>query len=432
MGGISTVRATVLNLPIRHLVIFGLAQLASAVAFAEADQLDRAFQLERELHPIQNLASSESPHASSQALMRWLRKTSTADIELVLDYSRSNVESGVFEVIHEISARGDHADALDAIDELDRRIPNSNWHTDILAIKAKLNLRLGHVEFARALAQAAGDAMCPCHDGPIKEWLSKGTLPKAVTTSSPSQPWLFDERGGACEQDWRTDKLDEFDAIDLIEGSAGVRTAARAQIASIWPGVVAGCVQAVDKERLQRLLQLGWTKKEISDSFAAARQSASLGTTKNIDLLGAKLALPDQQCDYAADATCKTKHASLSKDAAVRVVDRWRPLILVSAASGDHGNNEVRESKEEVEAIDRLADQYKKEMEEAAGLDAVGGLGRMRSILAKEKYRRLGIFVDSYSFGQGLGRWSREGYAPEALQVFGLALDVGGRELRSP
>ena len=228
---------------IRHLLIFAIAQMAPEIAFAGPDRLDRTFRLEEELHSIQNLTNSESPHASSQALVRWLRETSVEDVELVLESSRSNIEAGIFEVIHEISAHGDHADALDATDELDRRIPNSSWHTDILAIKAKLNLRLGRVAVARAQAQTAGDALCPCHDGPIKEWLGKGALPKAITTSSPSRPWLFDERGGACNQGWGTDKLDEFDVIDLIEGSAGVRVAARAQIASIWPGLVAGCVQ---------------------------------------------------------------------------------------------------------------------------------------------------------------------------------------------
>jgi hypothetical protein len=171
--------------------------------------------------------------------------------------------------------------------------------------------------------------------------------------------------------------------------------------------LVAGCAQAVDKERLQRLLTLGWTKQELSDGFARARKTASEDSLKNIDLLGATLALPDQQCDFAADATCKKTFKPLTKDAAVRVVERLQPLST-AWASTVAAEPDVKETKEEVELRDRLAEQYQKEMEQAAELDATGGLARMRKILADEKYQHLGIFLDSYSFGQGLGRWSRE------------------------
>jgi hypothetical protein len=413
-------------------VLVGLASISiAATVAAKSDRLDRTFGLEDELRTIRDQAESESPQASAKALVRWLRKTSTEDIESVMEYNRSNLEGGVSEVIAAISSHGDHADALDAADELDRRLPNSEWHHDILAVKAKLNLRLGHVEEARRLAQEAPDVLCSC-TGAVKEWLNEGTLPRAVVTSSPRQPWLFDERGSACEQSWATDKLDEFDVIDLIEGKAGVRTAAAAQLAAMWPTVVTGCVQTVDAERLQRLMKLGWTKQELSDGFAKAQQSVSDGSLKNIDLLGANLALPDQQCDFAADASCKSNFKPLSKDTAARLVDRLQPLSAAWSSTASAAKEpEIQETKEQAEARDHLADQYQKEMDEAVGLDATGGLARMRAILADKQYQHLGIFLNSYSFGRGLGRWSREGHAAEALQVFNLALDVGGPELQS-
>jgi hypothetical protein len=408
--------------------VVALVALAPITAVLAADDWMR---LDQELWAIRDLAESDSPHASAQALVRWLHKTPTEGIQKSLDLSRSNVETGIFEVIAAISSRGDHVDALEAADELDKRVPKSDWHDDIVAVKAKLNLRLRHTEEARSLAHEAADIVCPssCEAG-IKRWLEKGMLPQAVITSSPKQPWLLDERGSACEHSWATDKLDEFDSIDLIEASAGVRTAAQAQLAALWPSLVAGCAQVVDKERLQRLLKLGWTKQELSDGFARARKVASEDSLKSFDLLGAKLALPDQQCDFATDATCKKTFKPLTKDTAVRVVERLQPLST-AWASTVAAEPEIKETKEQVELRDRLAEQYQKEMEQAAEVDATGGLARMRKILADEKYQHLGIFLNSYSFGQGLGRWSREGRAAEALQLFNIAVDVGGPEFQA-
>jgi len=407
--------------------VFALVAIAPINATFATEDWTR---LDEELWKIRDLAESDSPHASAQALVLWLHQTPTEGIKKVLDLSRSNIETGIFEVVAAISSRGDHADALKAIDELDKRVRKSDWHYDIVAVKAKLNLRLGYIEDARALANEAADTVCPslCDAG-IKRWLGTGTLPQPITVSSPKQPWLFDERGGPCNESWATDKLDEFDSIDLIEASAGVRTAAQAQLAGLWPSLVAGCAQTVDKQRVQRLLALGWTKRELSEGFATARKSAAEGS-KSIDLLGAKLALPDQQCDFTADATCKKTFKPLAKDTAVRVVARLRPLST-TWASIVAVEPEVKETKEEAELRDRLDEQYRKEMEEAADLDATGGLARMRTILADKKYQHLGIFLDSYGFGQGLGRWSREGRAAEALQVFNIAADVGGAEFQT-
>jgi hypothetical protein len=410
-----------------------LAVVPSAMAFAAAapGQFERTMHLDDELHSIRRQAESESPQASARALVQWLKRTSPSDIEHVMELGRSNLEGGVFEVIHEISARGAHSDALDATDELDRRLPNSEWHHRVLAVEAKLNLRLGYVDEARRLAQEAQDVLCSC-TGPVKEWLSSGTLPRAIVSSSPHQPWLFDERGLTCEQSWASDKLEEFDAIDLIEGKAGVRTAAAAQLAATWPSVVAGCVQAVDSERLQRLINLGWSTQELSDAYAKARQGVRDGSPKSIELLGATLAMPDQQCDFAADASCKSKFKPLSKDAAVGIVDRLQPMSAAwSSTTPATKEPEVEETREQLLARDQLAERYQHEMKEAAALDASAGLARMRKILADRQYRDLGIFLNCYSFSQGLERWSQEGYAAEALQVFNLARAIGGREFQS-
>ena len=238
------------------------------------------------------------------------------------------------------------------------------------------------VEEAHSLAIEAASTVCPRSCEPsIKLWLSKGTLPQAVVASSSKQPWLFDERGSACESNWATDKLDEFDSFDLIEASAGVRVAAQAQLATLWPNLVAGCAQAVDEERLQRLLALGWTKPELAEGFASARKGVTEGSLKSIDLLGAKLALPDQQCDFAADATCKNRFKPMSKDTAARIVERLQPITTAwASAARVQEEIEVKESKEQVESRDRLAELYEHEMAQAAALDAIGGLARMRTI----------------------------------------------------
>jgi hypothetical protein len=414
-------------------IMKGIVALVALAPITAAVAADDWMRLDEELWKIRDMAESDSPHASAQALVRWLHKTPTEGIQKSLDLSRSNVETGIFEVIAAISSRGGHADALEAVDELDKRMPKSDWHDDIVAVKAKLHLRLRHVEEARALAHEAADTVCPgsCDAG-IKRWLAKGTLPQAIALSSPKQPWLFDERGSPCESSWATDKLDEFASIDLIEASAGVRTAAQTQLATLWPSLVAGCAQTVDKERLLRLLTLGWTKQELADGFASARKALNEGTLKGIDLLGARLALPDQQCDFTVDATCKKSFKPLSNDTAVRIFERLQPMSPAWAPETPNtAGVEVKQSKDQREASDQLEEQYRRDMDKAADIDAIGGLARMRTILADSRYQHLGSMVDSYSFGQGLGRWSREGHAAEALQVFNLALDAGGSEFQS-
>jgi hypothetical protein len=407
--------------------LLAFAPIVAAVAAEDWMRLDE------ELWSIRDKAGSESPSASAQALIQWLHETPTASIEKSLDLSRSNVETGIFEVIAAISSRGDHTDALGALEELDARVATSDWHEDFVAIKAKLHLRLRHVDEALTLAREASDTVCPTNcDGGIKQWLAKGTLPPVRTTWSPKGTWLFDERGSACESNWATDKLDEFDAIDLIEASAGVRVAAQSQLVAMWRSVVAGCVQAVDRQRLERLLTLGWTKSELAVGYASALKPVEAGSPNRINLLGATLALPDQECDFAADATCKSVFKPISKDTAVRIVERLQPLHTSWASQAPAMvDPEAPEERQEVESRNQLSDQYDHEMDEAAVLDATNGLARMRKVLADTRYKHLGASLNSYSFGQGLGRWSREGRATDALQIFRIASDVGGPDFNT-
>ncbi len=411
----------------RAVALIAFAPITNAIA------ADDWLKLDEQLWAIRDVAESDSPHASAKALVQWIRSTPAVDIEKSLELSRSNVESGVFEVIAGISSRGDHADALDAADELVKRLPNSNWHDDIVAVKAKLLLRLGRLEESRSLARGVDKTVCPSTCGAdVKKWLAEGTVPRPILESAPKQPWLYDERGSACEISWATDKLDEFDSIDLIEASAGVRVAAQTQLAALWPSLVAGCAQPVAKQRLQRLLALGWTRQELAESFTSVRNETRRGSLKSIDVLGAKLALPDVQCDFAADTTCRNRFQQLSDEAGARIVDRLRILTRAWASeTSDSDVAQVSQSRKQGQSREQLAEAYENEMRQASRLDATSGLSLMRKVLADSKYGNLGLFLDSYSFGQGLGRWSREGHAAEALDVLNIAAVVGGTEFRS-
>jgi len=407
--------------------LLGIATLSSALA--EDDWL----RLDEQLWAIRDQAESESPSASAQALIQWLHETPIAGIDKSLDLSRSNVETGIFEVIAAVSHRGDHTDALAALEELSERVPNSEWHDDFAAIKAKLLLRLGQVDEALIVARKVGDTICPTScDVDVKRWLADGSLPSVKRATSPKPSWMFDERGSACDRSWATDKLDEFDSIDLIEGNAGVRAAAQSQLASMWESVVAGCVQAVDSQRLERLLMLGWTKAELASGYATALTSVSAGALRRFDLLGATLDLPAQECDFVTDPTCKGKFKPLSKETALRIVERLRPLDTAwTAPPSESIQAGASSGPSTVDAQDKLDEQYENEMDAAAKLDASPGTARMRKVLADPKYAHLGASLNSYSFGQGLGRWSREGHAAEALEVFKLASDVGGQDFNS-
>lgn len=384
---------------------------------------ERWFELDMQVTEIGWGLERVGPQKTGEALRAWIADTPPADIRDMLG-REGNVETGVFDVLNKLSRSGAHAEALALAEALDARLADPSSHVKIAAVAAKLNLRLGRTETALVLAREARSVICPqrCDDA-LRDWLADGSLPATVRSPALVRE-VFDERARGCDSGFATDKLAEFDAIDLVEGAGGTRAAARVQLAAMWPDVVAGCTRWVDRERVQRLLDLGWSAQDLGEAFDAARGGIAAVSPQPIALLGTTLALPGRQCDFATDSQC---HATvpLSGESARRIFDRLSALDAAFArgATGESADQEPMPS-------DQVRKAYEEEMSQAAALDADAGLARMRQILAKPAYRRLGAFLDSYSFGMGLEAWSRNGHADTALAVFRAALEIGGRPLR--
>jgi len=391
--------------------------------FIAKGQSDPTFDLDMKLSSLATASKTSTPQ-QTLAQLKVLLATTPADLVQKIMEQRSNLESGFLEVIAKISERGGHAQALEALDALDERIPTWDGRAEIVAAKAKLLLRLGKTDDALALARTVRSEICG-RDCPadVRRWVDDGAVPVAKTATDVKRPWIYDERGGSCTGNpYRTDRLDDFDRIDLVEASAGVRAATVEQLASMWVDIIAGCVMSVDDERLRRLAGQAWSASERSAALKAAEAAVDTSPTHDVTLLDAVLQMPDAQCDFAADPTCKAT-IPLSVDGARHILAKLKPLDEAWSSTGDAS---APASTPDWKSTQGLADRYGKEMNAAANLPAEEGLVAMRTILARSEYAHLGAWLNDYYFQQGLEQWSREGHAEEALDIYNMMSKVAG------
>jgi hypothetical protein len=257
-------------------------------------------------------------------------------------------------------------------------------------------------------------------------WAVIAASRKISTGPATTIPSVFDERDRPCDQSYMFATPPQLDPADSVRG--GDRAQASAQLSALWPTIVSGCVNPMVREQVAHLMELAWTQDELSEASDQLRRMGDASVPRSLTILGTVLPLPEKQCDFHADATCKTGSVPLTAEGVRHLQQRLWPLSR-SWKTGSHRSPCSNPCTAADPEREKQLEKIYSEIEAINDLDAARGLPEMRKLLEKTEYRALGISAHSYFVKEGLDRWSRQGSAAEALQLFENEAGAPGKPL---
>ena len=324
-------------------------------------------------------ASKSAREPLPHFLERWLTSTPEQEIALVGSTPRAWIGGGeqpdlyrAFVSDSSFESRLD--EVLPALEMLQQRAPTLAAQAPWQSLLARAQLKAGQLQPALASARRAwalDPRLCANECAPlVRTWLLTGEV--AAPTQWPAliiDP-VYNPGRGECTSRWQS--RDERPAlviwripeIELVAAAGGNDGQLAWMLRQGWKEHLDGCDSP--PFGLQRLLDQRYPRIVVEQAWAVLQRSLQAGPGASFDFLGVRLPLPVFECDFAADANCRSGERPLTPASALALAEGLRAFSRHLAAptqcpaprdkvTGDNFIALQRRFRERLDAIDALA-----------------------------------------------------------------------------
>jgi hypothetical protein len=370
-------------------------------------------------------ASRDAREALPGFLARWSAAASEQEIALLGSGNRNwNYGDGpLYRAFLADSSFESHLDqVLPTLDAMLQRVPALAAEAPWQSLWARAQLKAGEPQLALVSARRAWalDArLCASDCAPlVRIWLQTGSVPAPSEWPAVAIDPLYHPGRTECSKDKPPSFPWLIPEVELVAATRGSQAELAWLLRRGWQVHLAGCTNFPYGLR-QRLDDL-YPRVVVEQAWAELQRSLRARPGSAVDFLGVRLPLPAVECDFVADASCRTGHRRLQPTSALALAEGLRAFSrhlaapLQCEATGEGGGTD------EFAALQR---RMRGRLEQIDEMDPGAARAALRRLLAQPDWRPLWRSDVPYELVESLAHQARTDAPDEVLQMVQSFID---------